>query len=211
MSQSTSVSTVIFDFGNVIGFFDYMKVCDRLGALGGISGKEAYDRATNAGFGDLLKQYESGRLTTAEFAQIVFDMIGVSATLEQFEAVWADMFWPNEPVIELALELKNQGYRLFLGSTTNEIHYRHYRSQFAHVLDQFDDYIVSHEVGEVKPHRLFFETCVQRAQLPAHQCLFIDDILENVEGARSIGMHAIHYQNIQQLRDDASKILVVRS
>ena len=41
---------LIFDFGNVVAFFDYQKVCNRLGARVGLPGKEARRRVLELGF-----------------------------------------------------------------------------------------------------------------------------------------------------------------
>lgn len=39
------------------------------------------------------------------------------------------------------------------------------------------------------------------------ECVFIDDRQEYVEGARAVGMQAILYQNLPQLKEDIIKIL----
>src|SRR5262249_28755372 len=71
--------------------------------------------------------------------------------------------------------------------------------QFAGTLDLFDGFILSFEVGHMKPAREFFDACVRAAGVPAGSCVFIDDIAENVAGAREAGLTAIHYVDTPKL------------
>ena len=52
---------LIFDFGNVVAFFDYMNAFERLGARMGVSGEVFRQRIYGGGFAGLLAQFESGR------------------------------------------------------------------------------------------------------------------------------------------------------
>lgn len=57
----------------------------------------------------------------------------------------------------------------------------------------FDGVIVSGDERLLKPDRAIYELLLARYGLDAGDCIFIDDSKANVEGARSVGMHAIHY------------------
>ncbi len=127
------------------------------------------------------------------------NLSGVRLTYDDFVRAWEDIFWPNESVAGLIRFLKTRGYPLFLGSNTNVLHATHYRRQFAETLDMFDGFILSYEVGHMKPAREFFEACARAAGRPASSCIFIDDIAENVEGARGAGLAAIHYVDVPAL------------
>jgi len=58
---------------------------------------------------------------------------------------------------------------------------------------------ISCELGARKPHAAYFEQVLASLACHATQAVFVDDHLENVEGARSVGMHAIHYQSNEDL------------
>jgi putative hydrolase of the HAD superfamily len=53
----------------------------------------------------------------------------------------------------------------------------------------------------MKPGREFFDACVRAAGRPASSCVFIDDIAENVVGARAAGLAAILYADTPGLLD----------
>lgn len=184
---------LIFDFGNVVGFFDYLRVCEHFAAPAGISAPALRDRLLERGFADLLVEFETGRIEPESFAAQMMELAELDLSLDDFTRGWRDMFWPNEQVVDLISHLKSRGYRLFLGSNTNVLHATHYRRQFAATFDGFEGYILSYEVGHMKPAREFFDACVRAAGVPASSCVFIDDVEANVEGARSAGLVGIHY------------------
>lgn len=193
---------LFFDFGNVVGFFDYLRACERLAVGAGKSAIELRDELAGRGFAGLLAEFESGRIPPEAFCTRLMKMSSLGLDYPSFVEAWQDIFWPNEPVAELIASLKNQGYRLYLGSNTNLLHATFYRRQFARTLDLFDGFVLSYEVGHLKPAREFFEACVVVAGTPAQSCVFIDDVAENVEGARNAGLTAIHYLDTAGLLSD---------
>lgn len=193
---------LIFDFGNVVGFFDYLRACERLAEGLGMSGTELRDLLLDRGFARLLAEFETGRIGPEPFAAKVMDLAGLRLDYADFVRSWEDIFWPNESVGRLIAFLKTKGYPLYLGSNTNVLHATFYRRRFAETLDLLDGFILSHEVGHMKPAREFFDACVRAAGVPARSCVFIDDIAENVEGARQAGLTALHYVDTPALIDD---------
>lgn len=200
--RSMREPVLIFDFGNVVGFFDYLRACERLAGHGGMSGIDFRDRMVDRGFPRLLAEFESGRIAPQRFAESVMELSGVRLAYEDFVRAWEDIFWPNESVARLIESLKSMGYPLYLGSNTNLLHATFYRRQFATTLDLFDGFILSYEVGHMKPAREFFDACVRAAGVPAPSCVFIDDIPENVEGARQAGLTAMYYVDTPALIED---------
>jgi 2-haloacid dehalogenase len=63
----------------------------------------------------------------------------------------------------------------------------------------FRDIVVSGDEKLLKPEAEIFRLCLDRNGLNAEDCVFIDDVLHNIEGARAVGIDAIHFQSPQQL------------
>jgi putative hydrolase of the HAD superfamily len=183
-----SITTIVFDFGNVLGTFNHRKAAEQLAAYGGSAEAILAYALTEK----LEEDFESGRLAPDAFANLVCDACRLSCTYEQFAAAFGDMFTPNEAVCGLVPRLK-PGYRLLLLSNTNALHARQFCGQFAATLRHFDSLVLSHEVGLRKPDRRIYEHCRKVAGRPAHECLFIDDLAANVEAARTAGWKAIQY------------------
>ena len=75
-------------------------------------------------------------------------------------------------------------------SNTNDAHLRHMRAAFPEVLARFRRVFVSHEIGHRKPHPEAFAHVLQAIGAPAGQVLFFDDLPDNVEAARRLGLRA---------------------
>src|ERR1700733_9963057 len=101
---------LIFDFGNVVAHFDYRKAASKLGARLGLSGEELLERLRPLGFSDLLKSYESGKISAEEFSKGVSELIGLEITHDEFVAAWADIFTANESIAPLFAFFKREGH-----------------------------------------------------------------------------------------------------
>lgn len=204
---------LIFDFGNVVAHFDYRLACDKLGLPLGLSGESFLELARERGLTSILVSYESGQISSRAFYESVRELMELKIGFDEFANAWGDIFQINEPVGALLYRLKASGYKLILGSNTNEIHYHHFRRQLVDVLSLFDSHVLSYEIGHIKPSIEFYQACAVAADTASQDCVFIDDMDENVAGARAAGMRAIQYRKPAQLIDDlkASGIEIVES
>jgi putative hydrolase of the HAD superfamily len=184
---------LIFDLGNVVCFFDYLRACERFGRRLGLRGPAFLELLKQRGFATLHARFERGQLAPDEFATRVMALAGLPLPYDEFVRGWEDIFWLNEPVARLIEFLKSRGYTLLLGSNTNVLHAKYFRRKFAPTLDLFDRLILSYEVGSMKPDRGFYDACVDAAGLAAGSCVFIDDLRENVEAASRAGLTALHF------------------
>jgi putative hydrolase of the HAD superfamily len=195
----------MFDFGNVVGFFDYSHMFERFGRRLGVPGSQFEALMYERGAAKLSREFERGQLTAEQFAEQVMKLAGITMPFAEFEAEWPDIFTLNEPVARLVAALKRQGYTLLLGSNTNVLHARFYRRRYEEALAPFDHLVFSYEIGELKPDLAFFSACLNKAGASASDCVFIDDAPANVDGARRAGLQAVLYVDapslIKDLRD----------
>ena len=190
---------LIFDFGNVVAFFDYTRACESLGPRLGLSGAAFLRRVRERGLTPVLQNYERGEIRCEEFSRSVCALAGLDLPHAEFAAAWSDIFWLNEPVADLVRDLKARGYPLVLGSNTNALHAAQFRRQFAATLAHFDRLVLSHEVGQIKPSAGFYHACAAAASVAPGDCVFIDDLAENVAGANAAGLSGVHFRNVPTL------------
>lgn len=76
-----------------------------------------------------------------------------------------------------------------------------------HIEDAFDIMIISSEVGLLKPDPRIFQMTLDRLGVEASQAVFVDDMERNVDAAKMLGMHAIQFQNSEQMRYDLEQLL----
>ncbi|OAI48397.1 hypothetical protein AYO44_07120 [Planctomycetaceae bacterium SCGC AG-212-F19] len=189
------IKTIIFDFGNVIGFFDHRRITRRMTQETGVPEEFWQRHLLDAA---LEEAYESGRISSDEFLRRVRGVIGLDVPDTLLTEAYCDIFWPNPDVCDLVARLKGR-YRLLVGSNTSEMHAKKFRVQFADTLGHFDSLVLSFEVGARKPKRAFFQHCRERAQCEGYECVFIDDLHRNVEGARACGLNGIVYRDFAEL------------
>ncbi len=192
---ATDIRAIIFDFGNVVGFFDYGVALQKIAPHTRMTVEEI-GRAIDAT--DLEDAYESGRISSAEFLRHMRRVCGLGCPEELLRDAWSDIFWPNADVCELIPRLRPH-YRLVLGSNTNELHALHFQKQFADVLRHFDALALSYEIGHRKPRPEFFQHCLRLAGCAPSQSVFIDDLPANIAGARACGRHGIVYTDVNDL------------
>ena len=177
------MKTIIFDFGNVIGFFDHYRTLEKLRPYTTLSARQMYDALYD---GPLEDQVERGELTPPVFLEQVRQLWRLECDAQLLGRVVADIFTPNPEVCDLIPQLASR-YRIVLGSNTNAIHSDKYRVQFAEVLSHFSALVLSHEIGVRKPDAAFFRHCHGLADAAPAECVFVDDLPANIEAAAQFG------------------------
>jgi putative hydrolase of the HAD superfamily len=190
------IRTILFDFGNVVAFFDHDRAIRRLLAHTDRTAEQLWQLVYQD---NLAYRYECGEVTTDELFAVARDRGGLRCSRAEFVDAFCDIFWPNPPMADLIPRLKAHGYRLVLASNTNAAHYERYREQFQDLLSHFDAIAVSHEAGARKPHPRFFEYAHKLAGCAKDECLFVDDLEANVIAAREFGWQAIHFTRFDDL------------
>ncbi len=74
-------------------------------------------------------------------------------------------------------------------------------------LGAFDVSIFSAEVGLAKPDARFYHLILKELGVSPVEAVFIDDVIENIEGAMAVGMHAIHFADRQQTLQELQALL----
>jgi epoxide hydrolase-like predicted phosphatase len=73
--------------------------------------------------------------------------------------------------------------------------------------DAFDVMVISAEIGVMKPDPRIFQYALEQLDMTPSETVFIDDFPENVEAARLLGMHAIHFTNPRQAVSELKQLL----
>jgi 2-haloacid dehalogenase len=63
----------------------------------------------------------------------------------------------------------------------------------------FRDIVVSGDEKLLKPEAAIFRLCLDRNGLQAEDCVFIDDVAKNIDGAKAVGIDAILFRSAEQL------------
>src|SRR5262245_65193294 len=99
---------LIFDFGNVIAFFDHGKAARQLAALGRppLDPQRVYEAIFQT---RLEEDYDSGRVSTAAFLEQLRLDLGLHAADTEIARAWNDIYSPNTAVHQLIQDLDRRG------------------------------------------------------------------------------------------------------
>ena len=187
--------TIFFDLGNVLLFFDMDKMYRQVADLCSL---ELPEVATLMQV--LIDPYERGLIDTkkvhADFAQLSHKK---NLDYHLLRHAVCDIFKPNDAVIDIAVELKKKGCKLFILSNTCEAHFEFALSQFD-FFKLFDGFILSYKVGARKPEKKIFESALVEAQCSREHCFYTDDIPEFVHAAKSLQIDAENYTTPKALK-----------
>jgi epoxide hydrolase-like predicted phosphatase len=182
------VQGVVFDFGGVVHAFDFGRFLRRFGDRTKKSIAEMADAVAGSG---LSRRYESGEIASRDFCRGITAVCGLSVSEEEFAEAFAGIFTPIEPTVGLIRKL-SRSYRLGLLSNTNEWHFeRHIRR--LDIFPLFDAVTLSFQVGTMKPGEAIYRDLLRKIGLAPEECVFVDDLEENVAAARRLHFHAIRY------------------
>jgi putative hydrolase of the HAD superfamily len=181
------IRAFLFDIGNVLLKFDFSVAMKKTLALSDVH--DAIDATVQI---DRIKLgYEDGQIDRAAFLRGVFDVLRYRGTEAEFVAAWEDIFTPNEPMIALVERLHGR-FPLYLLSNTSDIH-RDYVFQRYDFFSRFTAGTYSYEARASKPGKEIYEIAQKQLGLAPETTFFIDDLLPNIETARSLGFHTHHY------------------
>lgn len=101
--------------------------------------------------------------------------------------------------------LRANGYKTYFLSNYGKDHFEAIRNKFTFFGKQ-DGEVVSYQVHYLKPEDAIYRTIIDKYNLVPEECVFIDDIEDNVEGARRAGMKGIRFESYEQALDDLKKL-----
>lgn len=192
------IQAIIFDFGRVLCDFDIHRFFRRAAAFSTLPPGALASLMNSAT--DVANRYETGLITSDEFYEAVCRLASLRMPKDEFVAAYTDIFTPIPASFELLRRLKPR-YRLALLSNTSAWHFEHGIRPVA-VFPLFDAVTLSYEVGAMKPDPRMYRDALRKLQLPASACAYIDDLRDNVEAGRALGLHALHYTSHEALVSD---------
>ena len=192
------IKTVIFDLGKVIVPFDFGRGYRAMAELCSYSPEEIPKRI---GSTDLVRRFECGEIAPEPFVEQLCRTLDLQMEYAHFCEIWSSIFLPDTLIPESLLRGLKRRYRLLLLSNTNAIHFKMIRETYPLLL-HFDDYVLSYEVGALKPSPRIYEEAIARAQCAPGECFFTDDIAEYVAAANTAGMDAVQFQSAAQIEGE---------
>jgi len=188
-------SVIVFDLGNVLINFDYDIAVKKFDKIEPNLGKKFLEHHKNNY--QIHRTFEKGMISEEEFIKIALSGVNHKVEPDIFAKIYSDIFTPNNDVISLLPILKKK-FKLLLLSNTDPLH-KKYGYEKYEFLSHFDHSVLSFEVGSVKPEEKIFKCVEKLSQVLPQNHLYIDDITEYTETAKTRGWDVIQFLNYNQL------------
>ncbi len=197
------IKNIVFDFGKVLVDYDFHAILDSL-----FDDKHEAERfkrlVTSPGFVDWCDLGEKS------FAQIIEETKTQypqwDSELRFFDEHFTDFIISEIPGMRrLISKLRNEGLRLY--GLTNWSDKVYSVMEKFDILRMLDDRIISSEENIIKPDIRIFQRLCAKFNLKPQECVFTDDKAVNVEGARTFGMFAVHFQGAEQFERELRTII----
>lgn len=184
--KSDQIKAVLLDIGNVIVELDYNRSLKLLNIP--LKKEEAI---VEIGKWRVYEDFEKGLITTDQFINQLSKKYNIDyLSKENFIDAWNACIIGVFPGIDDLLQTASKKIKLFALSNTNEIHYQYFKKMS--VFDYFERLFVSPLLQERKPDKEIYLKVLQELEFNPNEILFIDDVPENLTGARNLGIMAEH-------------------
>ncbi|MCC6536507.1 MAG: HAD family phosphatase [Bryobacterales bacterium] len=198
------IKAIVFDLGGVIVPIDFAHVYRRFEAHSGLTREEIRARLTD---GNLVMEFECGRLTEDQFRGELNRRLGIALTPAEYQDSWNALFdpaatagiLPESLIAELAAR-----YPVLALSNNNETHFNWVGPRYRH-LRHMRHVILSHRFGAAKPGREIYGEAVRLAGCAPGECFFTDDGPAYVEAARAAGLDAELFTDEAALRGQLAR------
>ena len=201
---NSPLRAVIFDIGRVIVKLDLSRAIEGLSRGISLSPTELWSAIEKD---PRWHDWQEGRISPHDWYLHITKRLGSPLKFEEFREAWNRTLDPVPLQPDDLFASLAKKHRLALLSNTDPIHVAHLESNFSFF--QFFPHparIYSCALRASKPSPVIFQAALKAAKTTASQAVFIDDILEHVQAARSLGMHGIQYVDPAHLRSELNTL-----
>jgi epoxide hydrolase-like predicted phosphatase len=201
-----SIKAIIWDVGQVLYITDDNDLYETLSKKTGIP----YEKIREVYFSEMNDLIDVGKVTEEEFAAYAMEALDISTEkYDEYRQTREDSLYLDKQLMERIGELRKSYKMGLLSNFTPDL-----RHKIEHVWknsDQFDEIVISCEVGLLKPDAAIFELVLERLGIQANEAVFVDDRVVNIEGAQKVGMHTVLFEHREQGLQALEDILAAQS
>ncbi len=188
------IKTFIFDLGNVIVPFETNSKFKPLQQFTRLKPEDIQEKVL---LSKEIRLFERGEISSRDVFDFVKKTLDSEMNFEQFVENWNGIFILEPILSEDFIGKLSEKYKLLILSDTNKIHFEFIKQNFP-VLKYFDDFVLSYEVGVLKPSKEIFQIAVEKAGCLPEECFFTDDIEKNVAAAKNLGINTVQFISAEQ-------------
>jgi putative hydrolase of the HAD superfamily len=153
----------------------------------------------------MLNAFECGQATLDDYLKRTVFYRERSYAIDDFKKFMFAQSQPYAESLEFLQRLARTQQWMMAALNNESMEINEYRIRMFHLRDYFEAFFSSCYLGVRKPGREIYSLALQITQSAPQECLLIDDRELNLECARELGMNALQFQNVAQLRDNLAQ------
>ncbi|KMO20939.1 HAD family hydrolase [Methylobacterium platani] len=191
------IELILFDLDNVLYHYDRRRRVDRLSEITGLPADDIYAAIWDSGLEHLG---DSGALGPQAYLQAFGDRIGYPVSLEEWLEARRAAVAPDDQVLALVERLRTLKAVAIL-TNNSELLTENINVICPELRPLFGDRIyAAASFRAAKPNIVCYRRCLAALAVKPSAVLFVDDLSENVAGARAAGLQAHHFMSADGLR-----------
>ncbi len=198
--MNNNIKLAFFDLGSVLIHVNIEKFFSAFTSHANISLDAVKQRSEL--MQDVVTEFNCGRIKPVEFYNRICNGF-CNISLNVFNRIYTDIFTLNTDVAGIAAKLEKY-IRLSIISNTDELHFGYIMKHFP-VMRIFESPVTSFLAHSLKPGKEIYLYALNKVQLDAAECLFIDDNRENVDAAINLGFKGVQYTGLETLKKDLKR------
>ena len=205
-NTSPAISAIVFDLGGVLMDWDPRHLYRKL--FGGDEAAMEEFLATVC-TAEWIRQQDMGLPVADAVAQLARRFPDHAPLIEAYDKRWQEILaGPIEDSVSVLADLRQRGVPLY-GLTNLPDEKFPALMERLNFLDWFEAVVVSGAVGVAKPDLEIYIHLLKTYHLVPESTLFVDDVAANVEGAKALGLAAIHFVSPAKLRSDLVELALL--
>lgn len=197
------IKNIIFDIGGVL-FDDSDKNLEKV--LN--KNEEEIKSISKVAFGGNFKKCLLGQLDIEDYINELKERYSeLSSELEYVLSPqnYNKTFPIMKDTFNLILELKKQGYKIYLLSNITKASFK-YINNVIDLTKYFDGGLYSYQEGMVKPNYDFYKSLLKKYNLYEKETIFFDDKDKNIQAAKELGIKSVKFKSIDDITNNLSII-----
>lgn len=199
------IRAVFFDLGGVILRTEYQAPRQRLAEQFGMDFEDIEKIVFGGGPNSSAARASLGQITEEEHWHSVMRVL--KQAVSEYERIRDEFFGGDvidRDLLNFLISLKPNYKVGLISNAWSGLRAYVEREKFA---DVFDHMTISAEVGAAKPSAKIYQFALDQLKVQPKEAVFVDDVIDNIEGCEKIGMKGIHFKDPESTIEQVKLLL----
>lgn len=193
-----SVEALLFDLGGVVLDIDF----DRVFSYWAKHSNRSFEEIQSGfSFDPFYEAHEIGKIDTGEYFNSLRKTLDMEISDADLLDGWNDIHIGEIDGITKLLKRAGERLPIYAFTNSNQAHQKTYLRKFPEVLSIFQAVFDSSDIGKRKPEPEAFQHVADAIQVNLSRIVFYDDSIENIIGAKNVGLKTVHVRSIGDIEN----------